>query len=69
MLGILCDRHMEITEDLPQADIIIVNTCTFIEKAKQESIDTILQAARYKTEGKCKILIVTGRLSQQIKKI
>lgn len=50
MLGILRDRHMEITEDLPQADIIIVNTCTFIEKAKQESIDTILQAARYKTE-------------------
>ena len=45
MLGILRDRHMEITEDLSQADIIIVNTCTFIEKAKQESIDTILQAA------------------------
>ena len=45
MLGILRDRHMEITEDLPQADIIIVNTCTFIEKAKQESIDTILQDA------------------------
>lgn len=67
MLGILRDRHMEITEDLPQADIIIVNTCTFIEKAKQESIDTILQAARYKTEGKCKILIVTGCLSQQYK--
>ena len=38
MLGILRDRHMEITEDLSQADIIIVNTCTFIEKAKQESI-------------------------------
>ena len=67
MLGILRDRHMEITEDLSQADIIIVNTCTFIEKAKQESIDTILQAARYKTEGKCKILIVTGCLSQQYK--
>ena len=38
MLGILRDHHMEITEDLSQADIIIVNTCTFIEKAKQESI-------------------------------
>ena len=67
MLGILRDRHMEITEDLSQSDIIIVNTCTFIEKAKQESIDTILQAARYKTEGNCKILIVTGCLSQQYK--
>ena len=67
MLGILRDRHMEITEDLAQSDIIIVNTCTFIEKAKQESIDTILQAARYKTEGNCKILIVTGCLSQQYK--
>ena len=67
MLGILRDRHMEITENLSQSDIIIVNTCTFIEKAKQESIDTILQAARYKTEGNCKILIVTGCLSQQYK--
>ena len=67
MLGILRDRHMEITDDLEEADIIIVNTCTFIEKAKQESIDTILQAARYKTEGRCRILIVTGCLSQQYK--
>lgn len=67
MLGILRDRHMEITDDLEEADIIIVNTCTFIEKAKQESIDTILQAARYKTEGRCQILIVTGCLSQQYK--
>ncbi|WP_289001114.1 30S ribosomal protein S12 methylthiotransferase RimO [uncultured Megasphaera sp.] len=67
MLGILKDHHMEITEDLDESDIIIVNTCTFIEQAKQESIDTILQAARYKTEGRCKILIVTGCLSQQYK--
>ncbi|KMO86712.1 ribosomal protein S12 methylthiotransferase [Megasphaera cerevisiae DSM 20462] len=67
MLGILRDRHMEITEDLSAADIIIVNTCTFIEKAKQESINTILQAARYKAEGRCGMLIVTGCLSQQYK--
>lgn len=39
---------MEMTEDLSEANIIIVNTCTFIEKAKQESIDTILQASEYK---------------------
>ncbi|MCH4166272.1 MAG: 30S ribosomal protein S12 methylthiotransferase RimO [Megasphaera sp.] len=67
MLGILKDKHMEITDDLSDADIIIVNTCTFIEKAKQESIDTIIQAARYKTEGHCQMLIVTGCLSQQYK--
>ena len=65
MLGILKDRHMEITEDLAQADIIIVNTSTFIEKAKEESINTILQAAKYKQEGRCRMLIVTGCLSQQ----
>lgn len=67
MLGILRDRHMEITQDLAEAQIIIVNTCTFIEKAKEESINTILNAARYKEEGKCQMLIVTGCLSQQYK--
>ena len=65
MLGILKDKHMGMTDDPAQADIIIVNTCTFIEKAKQESIDAIIEAGRYKTEGRCKILIVTGCLSQQ----
>ena len=67
MLGILRDRHMTITDDLSDADIIIVNTCTFIEKAKEESINTILQAAKYKEEGHCQMLIVTGCLSQQYK--
>lgn len=67
MLGILRDRHMTITDDLSDADIIIVNTCTFIEKAKEESINTILQAATYKAEGHCQMLIVTGCLSQQYK--
>jgi len=65
MLGILKDRHMEITKDLSEADVIIVNTCTFIEAAKEESIQTILQAAQYKQEGCCRFLIVTGCLSQQ----
>ena len=62
MLGILRDKHMEITDDLAEADIIIVNTCTFIEKAKEESVNTILQAAEYKKTGKCRLLIVTGCL-------
>lgn len=65
MLGILRDHHMSMTEDMRDADIIIVNTCTFIEKAKEESVQAILEAGRYKTEGRCKILIVTGCLSQQ----
>ena len=67
MLGILRDKQMEITDDLAEADIIIVNTCTFIEKAKEESVNTILQAAEYKKTGKCRLLIVTGCLSQQYK--
>lgn len=67
MLGILRDRHMTITQHLEDADIIIVNTCTFIEKAKEESIQAILQAASYKENGMCRILIVTGCLSQQYK--
>lgn len=67
MLGILREKHMTIMEDLAQADIIIVNTCTFIEKAKRESIHTILQAAQYKEQGSCKMLLVTGCLSQQYK--
>lgn len=65
MLGILKDNGYAITEDLSEADLIIINTCTFIEKAKAESINTILEAAQYKEEGKAKGLIVAGCLSQQ----
>ena len=68
MLGILRDHHMEMTEDLSEANIIIVTPCPFIEKAKQESIDTILQAREYKKTGVCELLIVTGCLSQQYQK-
>ena len=51
--------------DPEQADIIIVNTCGFIESAKTDSIDTILDMAQYKTAGSCKLLVVTGCLSQR----
>lgn len=52
--------------DNPQnAEIIIINTCGFIEASKQESIDTILQMSRYKEHGKCKVLIATGCLTQR----
>lgn len=65
MLGLLRDDGFEITEDLSVADLIIINTCTFIEKAKEESINTILEAAQFKQTGACKGLIVAGCLSQQ----
>ena len=65
MLGLLRDNGYSITEDLSEADLIVVNTCTFIEKAKAESINTILEVAQYKEDGACKGLIVAGCLSQQ----
>ena len=65
MLGIIEKYHIEITNDPEAAEIIIVNTCGFIESAKQESIDTILSMSAYKTEGCCRYLIVTGCLVQR----
>lgn len=65
MLGLLKDNGYIITDNLEEADLIIINTCTFIEKAKEESINTILEAAQYKEIGRCKGLIVAGCLSQQ----
>ncbi|MDQ0148965.1 30S ribosomal protein S12 methylthiotransferase RimO [Eubacterium multiforme] len=64
MLGVM-NKEYEITNNPKEADIIIVNTCGFIEKAKQESIDTILEMAKYKTENNCKLLIATGCLTQR----
>ena len=65
MLGIIEKYNIEITNDPEAAEIIIVNTCGFIESAKQESIDTILSMAAYKTDGCCRYLIVTGCLGQR----
>ena len=58
-------RDYSITNNPKEADIIIVNTCGFIESAKQESIDTILEMADYKVNYKCKLLIATGCLIQR----
>lgn len=58
-------REYQITNDEKEANIIIINTCGFIEKAKQESIDTILEMAKYKENGNCKLLIATGCLTQR----
>ncbi len=65
MLGILTAAGHEITNQPSEAEILIVNTCGFIESAKQESINTILEMARYKQGGKCKRLVVTGCLSER----
>lgn len=67
MLGILADRGFEITDTEDDADIIIINTCCFINDAKEESINTILEMAEYKKTGPCKALIVTGCLAQRYK--
>ena len=65
MLGVIAKYDVEITNDPAEADVIIVNTCAFIETAKQESIDSILSMARYKEDGPLRKLIVTGCLAQR----
>ena len=67
MLGILADRGFEMTDTEDDADIIIINTCCFINDAKEESINTILEMAEYKKTDPCKALIVTGCLAQRYK--
>lgn len=64
ILGKMSNEY-EITNNAKEADVIIVNTCGFIESAKQESIDTILEMAEYKNNYKCKLLIATGCLIQR----
>jgi ribosomal protein S12 methylthiotransferase len=65
VLGDLVSSGYSLTPDEKDAEVIIVNTCGFIDSAKKESIDTILEMARHKTEGKCKQLIVTGCLAER----
>lgn len=67
MLGILADRGFEMTDTEDDADIIIINTCCFINDAKEESVNTILEMAEYKKNGPCRALIVTGCLAQRYK--
>ena len=65
MLGLLTKHGYTLTDDETQADIIVINTCCFVHDAKEESIQTILEMAEYKTEGRLKALIVTGCLAQR----
>ena len=65
MLGELSKRGYSFTEDETEAEVIVINTCCFINDAKEESINTILEMAEYKNAGSCKALIVTGCLAQR----
>ena len=69
MLGHLPLDRYEIILDDSQADIIIVNTCAFINDAKEESVDTILEVSDYKEQGQCKLLVVAGCLPQRYQKV
>ena len=65
MLGIARDAGHEITADAAGADVLVVNTCAFIDSAKQESIDAILEMAALKRDGRCTRLVVTGCLAER----
>ena len=67
MLGLLASKGHQMTDDETQADVIVINTCCFIHDAKEESIQTILEMAEYKKEGRLKALSVTGCLAQRYK--
>jgi ribosomal protein S12 methylthiotransferase len=65
MLGLAQKEGHRLTRDAADADVLVVNTCAFIDKAKQESIDTILEMAEHKKTGACQRLIVTGCMAER----
>src|SRR3989337_977793 len=65
MLGLAQQQGHQLTNDAAEADVLIVNTCAFIDKAKQESIDTILEMAEHKKTGACRTLVVTGCMAER----
>jgi ribosomal protein S12 methylthiotransferase len=65
MLGLAQNAGHDLTNDPSAADVLVVNTCAFIDSAKQESIDTILEMAQHKKDGACRRLIVTGCLAER----
>src|SRR5438093_1624084 len=68
MLGSLAREGMELTGEAREADVVIVNTCGFIEASKQESINAILKANGLRETGHCKALIMAGCLTQRYPK-
>ena len=67
-IGLFKKNNFEVVNDVEEAEIIVVNTCGFIESAKEEAINTILEMAEYKKTGKCKYLIAMGCLVQRYSK-
>ena len=67
MLGLIDKSEYCLVSDPEEADVAVVNTCCFIDAAKEESIEAILDMARMKSEGKCRKLIVAGCLSERYK--
>src|SRR5438445_13433505 len=65
MLGMLTEAGHEIAAAPEAADCLVVNTCAFIDRAREESVNTILELARLKERGRARSLIVTGCLSQR----
>lgn len=65
MMGLLAESGFEITPDSSEAETIVINTCGFIEAAKQESIDTILEATKLKSRGQCRRVVVAGCLVER----
>jgi ribosomal protein S12 methylthiotransferase len=65
MLGLAQQAGHELTRDAADADVLVVNTCAFIDKAKQESIDAILEMAEHKKTGACRTLVVTGCMAER----
>ena len=65
MLGMLKEHGWSITDEEQKAEAIVVNTCCFINDAKEESVNTILEMAEYKKTGNCKVLLVAGCLAQR----
>ena len=65
MLGLAQQAGHELTSTAEDADVLVVNTCAFIDRAKQESIDTILEMAQQKRDGRCSRLVVTGCLAER----
>src|SRR5712692_1822595 len=65
MLGLARDAGHELTQDAAAAEVLVVNTCAFIDSAKQESVDAILEMAQHKKDGACRRLIVTGCLGER----
>jgi ribosomal protein S12 methylthiotransferase len=65
MLGLAQQSGHELTRDAAEADVLVVNTCAFIDKAKQESIDAILEMAEHKKTGNCRKLVVTGCMAER----